>query len=578
MKNVILTCVLMFAASASSYSLGSWDINIFLTDPVENIAFCQGQILNEYESSKDENTKARDAYILCKLWEKNLLENKIKDYLVDKYYRVVLVQSYGNYQAPNWEVQSQQNFPFPNNWVGFTPTLYKNGDVIWAPSEPQTEHSMSQNSSLITSRTGGEFNNGDEIYYSINISEKKNHELVWEKVIETNHVFLQRLRSSNNVGLASGGRINLNLKSEKPLVQIAVLLDTSNSMDGLIAQAKTQLWSLVSEFIFAKRNGVEPEIQVALYEYGNDSLNAQTGYIRQVLPFTTDLDKVSEELFVLKTNGGQEYCGWVIQEATRSLKWSISLNDLKVIFIAGNEPFTQGNVDYNKSCKEAIAKGIIVNTIFCGPESEGINTHWKDGAVLADGSFLNIDQNRRVVQINAPHDKEIAELNNKLNETYIAFGSNGTAGQERQIEQDKNAASISMANNSSRALAKSSQNYLNSDWDLVDALKAKQVDLKDIKREDLPENMQAMSIDERKTYADSKAAERLTIQKRIQELNTQRETYIQNEMKKQASGQSANTLGSAMNSTIRQQAMQKNFAFTPPASVQQNTQNTPASK
>ncbi len=40
---------------------------------------------------------------------------------------------------------------------------------------------------------------------------------------------------------------------EKPLVQIAILLDTSGSMSGLINQARAQLWSIVNEFIFAKR-------------------------------------------------------------------------------------------------------------------------------------------------------------------------------------------------------------------------------------------------------------------------------------------------------------------------------------
>ena len=39
----------------------------------------------------------------------------------------------------------------------------------------------------------------------------------------------------------------------RPAVQIALLLDTSNSMDGLIAQAKTQLWSVVHEFVRAKK-------------------------------------------------------------------------------------------------------------------------------------------------------------------------------------------------------------------------------------------------------------------------------------------------------------------------------------
>jgi hypothetical protein len=45
---------------------------------------------------------------------------------------------------------------------------------------------------------------------------------------------------------------------KQPVVQIALLLDTSSSMDGLIAQAKSQLWKIVNEFINAKQNGVRP--------------------------------------------------------------------------------------------------------------------------------------------------------------------------------------------------------------------------------------------------------------------------------------------------------------------------------
>jgi hypothetical protein len=41
-------------------------------------------------------------------------------------------------------------------------------------------------------------------------------------------------------------------------VQIDLLLDTSNSMDGLIDQAKSQLWKVVNTFIDARRDGVPP--------------------------------------------------------------------------------------------------------------------------------------------------------------------------------------------------------------------------------------------------------------------------------------------------------------------------------
>jgi hypothetical protein len=86
----------------------------------------------------------------------------------------------------------------------------------------------------------------------------------------------------------------------------------------------------------------------------------------------------------LTTGGGDEYCGWVIHSAVKELAWSKDSNDYKAIFIAGNEPFTQGSLDYKISCRDAIARGIMINTIHCGDERTGINTGWRDGAKLAD--------------------------------------------------------------------------------------------------------------------------------------------------------------------------------------------------
>src|SRR5215212_10817886 len=66
-------------------------------------------------------------------------------------------------------------------------------------------------------------------------------------------------------------------------IMIALLLDTSNSMDGLIDQAKSQLWKIVNEVAAAKStDGKQPKIKIALYEYGNDGLPSSEGYIRQV--------------------------------------------------------------------------------------------------------------------------------------------------------------------------------------------------------------------------------------------------------------------------------------------------------
>jgi hypothetical protein len=349
-------------------------------------------------------------------------------------------------------------------------------------------------------------------------------------------------------------------QAAKPIVQIALLLDTSGSMDGLINQARAQLWKVVNEFALAERGGQKPVLQVALFEYGNDRILAENGFIRQVLPLTNDLDKVSEELFKLSTNGGQEYCGQVIQAAVSALSWNADKSAYKAIFIAGNEAFTQGPVNYADACQLAIQKGIVVNTIFCGDSNEGINTKWQDGATLADGKYLSINQNQAVVHITAPQDEDIAKLGMELNKTYVSFGKRGRESLERQEKQDSNAAAAAPGAPVQRALAKASAQYCNSSWDMVDACKVANRKMADFKDEELPEEMKKMTLAERTAYVDKLAAEREALQKRIETLNKDRRAFVAGELKKNAD-KSAESLDGAMIKTIREQAGTKNLKF-----------------
>src|SRR5690606_31043781 len=111
------------------------------------------------------------------------------------------------------------------------------------------------------------------------------------------------------------------------------------------------------------------------------------------LSFTEDLDDVSKELLSLTTNGGSEYCGAVIQESLQKLDWGNEEDDLKMVFIAGNEPFDQGNVNYKDVAMAAKEDSIVVNTIFCGDYKHGIDSYWKDGAQLPNGNYLASNQN-----------------------------------------------------------------------------------------------------------------------------------------------------------------------------------------
>ncbi|MBX3178679.1 MAG: VWA domain-containing protein [Candidatus Hydrogenedentes bacterium] len=344
-----------------------------------------------------------------------------------------------------------------------------------------------------------------------------------------------------------------------PRIQLALLLDTSNSMDGLIDQAKSHLWRIVNEFVPARLGDRSPVLEVALYEYGNNGLSAESDWVRLVLPFTTDLDLFSEMLFGLRTNGGKEFCGAVIERAAGGLAWSGAASDLKAVFIAGNEPFNQGHADYRVICPRARERGIAINTIFCGERQEGVATFWQDGANLGGGRFLHIDQNKEIRHIDAPQDSEITRLGLELNQTYIPYGASGAAGASNQIRQDSNAASRSRSVAVERQKVKGSRYYSNDHWDLVDAA-GKGVKVREIPDGELPAIMRAMSPEERAAYVEQKQKERNAIQEQIRVLSAARDVYIAEQQRKQG-GASQDGLDAAIIATVRDLAASKGFRF-----------------
>ena len=221
-------------------------------------------------------------------------------------------------------------------------------------------------------------------------------------------------------------------------VDLVICLDTSGSMSGLIESAKQKLWAVVNELATAKP---KPALRVALYQYGNDGIPSDTGWVEKLCDLTDDLDTVYGKLFPLKTNGGTEYVARVIKRATEDLAWNTDKGTLRMIFVAGNEPATQdeGTNKLQDVCKAAAGKGIVVNTIHCGSEAEGRSSGWADAAAWADGKYAAIDHNNGTVVVATPYDKKLAELGAELNKTYAAYGARGKEGMGNQARQDANA-------------------------------------------------------------------------------------------------------------------------------------------
>jgi len=371
-------------------------------------------------------------------------------------------------------------------------------------------------------------------------------------------LFIHTVQAQETIPLTEQPADRPEVDSER-VVQLAICLDTSGSMDGLINAARQKLWSIVNELALAEP---EPRLEVALLTYGNDGHNPENGWVKVETPFTQDLDTVSEMLFALTTNGGSEYVGRVVHSATEELAWHPSTDALKIIVVAGNESADQDpQVSFRDACRGAITNGVMVNSIYCVYSGDGsaVRDTWEEVARLADGQFGTIDQNDAAVVVATPHDRELIELSSAINETYIPFGAEGRAGWANQMQQDANALGLNNAAAAERAQFKGKSLYYCS-WDLVDACNNGDVDLAELSEEELPEELKGKSPAEIEEYVNAMTAKRAAIQKQIDEISKQRQRFVLAEQNRRSSRE-VDDFDILIRSAIREQARSRGFEF-----------------
>lgn len=310
-----------------------------------------------------------------------------------------------------------------------------------------------------------------------------------------------------------------------PSVDLVLALDISGSMSGLIDSAKQRLWDVVNELGQAQPS---PNLRVAIVTFGKPAYGIDSGYVKINQPLTSDLDAVNQALFSFQTSGGDEYVARAIHRSLTELDWSKKPNTSKVLFVAGNESAAQDpNYSLETVAAQARQQGLIVNAIFCGDTQAGDARSWAQIAQLGGGMYAAINQQAgAIAKVSTPMDKQIAQLNNKLNATYLFYGSQGQAASANQEAQDRNSQSMSDAALVSRTVAKASKLYRNKNWDLLDALDSG-VALEDIPSEALPKPLQALDSEEQLQFLSEQKAERQRLQEEISELGQARQKYLE---------------------------------------------------
>ncbi len=353
-------------------------------------------------------------------------------------------------------------------------------------------------------------------------------------------------------------------KREPRPIDLAICLDTSGSMQGLIDSARQGIWAIVNDLALAKPT---PKLRVALLTFGNDGHAKENGWVVVQTDLTFDLDLVSQKMFALATNGGTELVGRVMQTSLDQLAWSNDQSAMKLIVVAGNESADQDQeVPFRAVCKRAIERGVMVNAIYCGNPNDDIAPAWREVAKLADGQFHAIDKDNGNIVIETPFDAQLQALSAQLNSTYLPFGDDGKRGWLNQTAQDRNAESASGQVVALRAMCKAGENYTNSTWDLVDACREQKVKLQDVPAAELPEKMRGMPIDEQQKLIGEMQTQRTAVQAQIQELGKKRDAAVAEEMKKRALDPTK-SFDYAVRKAVREQARQRGMQIEEPASA-----------
>ena len=371
--------------------------------------------------------------------------------------------------------------------------------------------------------------------------------------------------------------------TDASLTQIALLLDTSGSMEGLIDQARFQLWNAVSELSKASREGSASKLEIAVYQYGSEFLTEDVGFIRQVTKFTDDLDTVSRALYSLKVKGGKEFCSQVIYKALTELTWNPTPGVYKAIFIAGNESFDQGEVTFGQALPKALDGEVVVNSIYCfdptrnkharnttpGGATAGME-QWEAAAKLTGGMYFQIDHNHHLPEMKTPFDSRMRELNQEMNNTFVWYGEGSQHAAQNQHAQDENAAKMSDHAFAAWMSAKIGHLYHHIHHDLIDAVDHGKVDLRTMLPAKMPEALQELTPAQRKSFVDSKLAARDSIRRQMANVIAKRHAFLQRKMSEELGeeGTPIPVLGDALVNAVRSQAIQRGFEFN----QEENTQ------
>jgi hypothetical protein len=327
----------------------------------------------------------------------------------------------------------------------------------------------------------------------------------------------------------------------KPRIDVVFALDTTGSMDGLIAGAKAKIWAIASRIAAGQPT---PDLRIGLVAYRDRG----DEYVTRVFHLNRNMDEVYANLMSFSANAGGDRSEDVIralQDSIHKMQWDKSSNTLRIIFLVGDSPAHEDYSDepsLRETTRQAAAAGIVINTIRCGSAGD-TEAMWKQVASWTGGGYASVAQSGGWMQIDTPYDRTLTELNAAVTRTFVAYGDAAERGAaaRRMMENAAMPAPAQAASAGFRARSKH--------VDSADALSVMGAGGR-LDGSKLGGELAGKSEAEQKAVLAKKSAEREELNKKIADVAKKRDAYLKGEMDKKGGG----GMESAVDDMLRSQA------------------------
>ena len=340
--------------------------------------------------------------------------------------------------------------------------------------------------------------------------------------------------------------------AQKPVVEVAFVLDTTGSMSGLIENAKRKIWSMATSIV---DTNPDAEVRMALVAYRDIG----DEYVTRKFDLTTDIQGLYAELLKFRAQGGGDWAESVneaLDVAVTKLNWTQDKHVRRIVFLVGDAPphmdYAQDR-RYPEILKDARARGIIVNAVQAG-SARDTERFWREIAQLGDGKYIPIPQSGGVALIiETPYDREILELQIRLNKTVLPYGKRVQRMKVEERVSNFTAAPSSTATDMAVYQNKVRGGVVSTDGDLVADTAAGRVKLESVPEAELPESLQKLAPAARKAELEKQSAERKALDEKLTELVRKRDVYADAERKKRPANAKKDSFDQVVEDTLRMQ-------------------------